>query len=482
MLNISKDLFTSWNDAGVAYCHWKSNEHLLPGLDGNTDLDVLLSEEDRERGRSILSFLDFLECKSQYGSRYPGVEDWIGFDKVTGSLIHIHLHYALVTGHKGMKEYDLPWREEALQSRILNTEYGVYVMEPNLELVTLYTRIGLKADFKNLIRCRTGKFHFDKDTKREIDWLKDRVNMSKVESLAKKYYGSMSVSFLDIIKKETIDAKSFTKLREITERNFKSNRRIHFFVRLREVCFFIYRRYLLPIRQKSGTLITKKVPIKEKGLTVAFLGQDGAGKTTVTKNIIKWWKWKLDVQKVYLGSGENYSSWKKKLAKRIPGKKLFRYIRTLLTFSDTKDRMKKAYVNVRKAVDYSQKGGLVVYDRYPQMEYAGICDGPKIRKRLHDIFGKGFMYKIMLPLAKSEEKNIKRILNYSPDVVIKLILSPEESLRRKPEENYADVKKKHEIIRALTYDKSDIYTVDATMPFDEELIMIKTIIWQHIPK
>ena len=435
MLNISKELFTSWNEAGLLYFHWKSNEHLLPGLVGDTDLDVLLSESDRGKGRDILTELDFLECKSQYGSRYPGVEDWIGFDKATGSLIHVHLHYQLVTGHKGMKEYVLPWRDEALQTRILNEDYGVYTMDPNLEIITLYSRIGLKADFKNIIRCWLGKFYFDKDTKNEIDWLKERVNKSKVEALAQKYYGSRASQLLEIIDKENINDIAFLKLRKLAETSFKYSRRIVSFVRLREVSFFVYRRYVLPVNQRKGTVITKKVAIKEKGLTVAFLGQDGAGKTTVTKNIIKWWKWKLDTRYVYLGSGDNYSSWKKSMAKKLPGKSVFRYVRTFLTLSDTRDRTKKAYKNVKKAIEYANKGGLVIYDRYPQMDYAGICDGPKIRKRLHDIFGDGIMYKLLSPLADSEEKNLRRILHYSPDIVFKLILTPEESLRRKPEEN-----------------------------------------------
>ena len=34
-------LFASLNEEKVRYCHWKSNEHLLEGLAGQTDLDVL---------------------------------------------------------------------------------------------------------------------------------------------------------------------------------------------------------------------------------------------------------------------------------------------------------------------------------------------------------------------------------------------------------------------------------------------------------
>ena len=36
MLKICKTLFTKLNDAGIKYCHWKSNEHLEAGLAGET--------------------------------------------------------------------------------------------------------------------------------------------------------------------------------------------------------------------------------------------------------------------------------------------------------------------------------------------------------------------------------------------------------------------------------------------------------------
>ena len=167
MLEISQKLFSSWNDSQLCYCHWKSNEHLFLGLEGKTDLDVLLSPDDKKEGERILGELDFLQCKSQYGSRYPGVDDWIGFDKETGRFIHVHLHYHLITGHKSMKEYSLPWTDVALQTRLQNEKYRVYTMEPNLEIITLYTRIGLKADFKSLLRCHVKKFRFSNDVQCE---------------------------------------------------------------------------------------------------------------------------------------------------------------------------------------------------------------------------------------------------------------------------------------------------------------------------
>ena len=482
MLKISKDLFTAWNDANLLYCHWKSNEHLLPGLNGETDLDVLLSRDDKEQGEVLLHTLDFLQCKSQYGARYPDVDDWIGFDKETGSLIHLHLHYRIVTGHKSMKEYSLLWTDMALRTRVLNEEYGVYTMEPNLEMVTLYTRIGLKADFLNLIRCKMGKFKFPKDTQREIDWLKQRIDKEKVKELLNTYYGDNAAAVFTIMQMDKIDSAAYQQMRRIAETTFKKCRRIKLFVRAREVRFFIYQRYLRQLVQRIKPIMSKKVPVSEKGLTIAFLGQDGAGKTTITKNLIKWWHWKMDVKYVYLGSGDNYISWKKKLSQKLPSKGVFKLFRFLLTLTDIRDVTKKAYRNILTAEKYASKGGLVVYDRYPQLDYPGICDGPKIRLRLQEKLGQGLLSKMLMYLADSEEKNIKRIVAHHPDVVIKLILPPEESIRRKPQEKLEAVKQKHEIVKSLEFKGSDVYTIDATMPFDEELIMIKNIIWQHIQK
>ena len=150
MLEICQCLFSQWNDIGIRYCHWKSNEHLTEGLNGITDLDVLLDEADKEKGCTVLKEHRFLYCKSQFGSRYPFVDDWIGFDSATGKLIHLHLHYKIITGHKGMKEYTLPWTDDVLSTRVLDKITNVYISDPNFEILTLFSRFGLKAHYKQI--------------------------------------------------------------------------------------------------------------------------------------------------------------------------------------------------------------------------------------------------------------------------------------------------------------------------------------------
>ena len=62
MLEIVVKLFEKWN-ANVCYCHWKSNEHLVEGLNGITDLDLLVSIDDKSKAESILKEDNFVFCK-----------------------------------------------------------------------------------------------------------------------------------------------------------------------------------------------------------------------------------------------------------------------------------------------------------------------------------------------------------------------------------------------------------------------------------
>lgn len=504
MLNISKKLFTAWSENGLLYCHWKSNEHLLPGLNGLTDLDVLLSRDDKEAGEKILRDLDFLQCKSQFGSRYPLVDDWVGFDAETGALIHVHLHYGLVTGHKSMKEYALVWTDMALRTRMLNEKYGVYTMEPNLEMVTLYTRIGLKADFKSLARCRKGTFEFPKDVQREIDWLKERIDFVKVRQLLDTFYGDRAEPVYKIMQKEKIDADDFLKLRKITEFNFRKNRRIKCFVRLREVLFYNYQKWgKRLVGRINKTFITKKVPISGIGTTIAFIGQDGCGKSTVTMEIQKWLNWKIEAKRFYLGSGEHYNGlYKKILAKgakmkhhggktsndttkltgSIPkpvkrGKNIKNYIVALLVANKHLTVARRAYKEVLQTEKYRRKGGIPLFDRFPQTQFEGIYDGPKIAVYGHETGLNTWLIKLM---ARRERMYIEKIQFFQPGIVFKLLLPPEESIRRKPFERLESVARKHEITKNLKFNNSVVHIVDATQDYQQELLFIKKEIWKAI--
>ena len=66
-LAIALRLFAALDAAGVRHCHWKSNEHLLAGLAGDTDLDLLVDPERSADVDAVLLALGFRRFQSPPG-------------------------------------------------------------------------------------------------------------------------------------------------------------------------------------------------------------------------------------------------------------------------------------------------------------------------------------------------------------------------------------------------------------------------------
>ena len=503
MLSKSKQLFDSWNTESLSYLHWKGNDHLLEALNGETDLDVLLSKKDKARGYLILEKIGFKRFKSQYGAVYPNVEDWLGFDEETGRLLHLHLHFSLVSGHLGIKEYDLPWTEEAIKTRVRDEITGVFIMDPNLELVSLYTRLITKANRKWERKAKRGHFKINYHFAKEIAYVKKRVNWNTVDNILYRYYGDYKKEFLEIAQSDDMSAQQFLRLHKIVTKKLAGSLRYSMLsVFLRRIYYSLVFPLRNKIRNHGGILITRKVANPKESFAVAFIGQDGCGKSTITLEIEKWLNWKIDARRFYLGSGEHYKSlmkWlsfkmskiKKKKNYQLPKEKgkcskheeakspknLKSFIAAILVSWNFLGIARRAYKEVRRADRYMKKGGIPLFDRFPQTQFEGIYDGPKIN---HYCQQKGINFGIVKWMARKEQGYIDRIQRFQPHLVFKLMLSPEESISRKPFENLEIVTRKHEITQQLQFPNSVVYTVDATQDYQQEIIFIKNQIWKAI--
>ena len=154
MLQLIESLFSLWNNNGIVYCSWKGNSHLDDAMNGTSDFDILISTVSLEEGISLLKKAGYMLCVTQQDSRYPGIQDWIGVDAATGIMIHVHLHQFMIAGHSGVMEYILPWNELAFSTRQLDDEYGLYMMDPSLETLLLYTRFGIEHSTKKLVNTK----------------------------------------------------------------------------------------------------------------------------------------------------------------------------------------------------------------------------------------------------------------------------------------------------------------------------------------
>ena len=496
MLEVCKQLFQQWNNQDIRYCHWKSNEHLMEGLDGETDLDVYVYPSDKGKAEPILCECSYVECATQKGNRYPNVSEWMGFDPATGRLVHVHLHYTIITGTKFCKEYVFPIDDMVIASRILEEETQVYVIDPNLEIIILHCRIVLKAKDKRRI-------HLSESDQREIIYLKERMQADVVQNLCKQLIGKDGEALYAMIMEDDLSCERWHKVYQISRNWLKPYRKysqIHVLIR-HYYYFFLYLFCLIANKQFNCCFINRKT-FPNRRLSICLIGQDGSGKSTVTLELCKWLNWKIDAHRFYLGSGEHYKSltkWlsskmsktkreknyqppkeKGKCGKREEAKRpknLKSFIAAILVSWNFLGIARRAYKEVRRADKYMNKGGIPLFDRFPQTQFEGIYDGPKIN---HYCQQRGINFGIVKWMARKEQKYIEKIQSFQPCLVFKLMLSPEESIRRKPFESIEAITLKHEVTQQLLFPNSVVYTVDATQDYQQEIIFIKNQIWKAI--
>lgn len=496
MLEVCKKLFTLWGENNVSYCHWKSNEHLLEGLEGTTDLDVYVKPSDKEKAERLLVECQYIECIVQKSNRYPNVVEWIGFDEETGKLVHVHLHYQIITGTKFCKEYVFPIDEQIILTRVKDAETEVFVTNPDLEIIILYCRIALKASNHKKIRP-------DKNDFKEIAFLKNAISHNNVMLLCQQFMGESGAIFFSLIEKDNLSCKDWENVYEIANKWLAPYRKYskmtvfarHHYFKARGII-------LLGLDRIFDVKSIKKKTFPSKGVSICFLGQDGSGKSTLSIKLCEWINWKIEASRFYLGSGDHYNGLLKRLlpkaasiTKRRPAAtelstsrdssskagnnnesvkhSLIKIFSSILNSISLRNIAKRAYREVRSAEKYKMKHGIAFFDRFPQNQFEALYDGPKIRYN----YLKGQNNFLIRILAKQEERYINDAQKYQPDLIFKLVLPVEESMRRKPEENKSQVAKKAEITEKLVFEKSKTYVVDATQDFNKELLFIKQQIW-----
>lgn len=498
MLEVCKILFSQWNDNQIKYCHWKSNEHLEEGLNGETDLDVYVAPIDRKEAERLLSQCGYIECRVQKGHRYLNVVEWIGFDKSTGKLIHVHLHYQIITGTKYCKEYIFPIDSLIISTRIKDYKTGVFITNPDLELIILFSRISLKASNCNKIQP-------SEEDEKEIVYLKERYTKEGLKKNCELLIKDEGDDLYNLVIRDNLDYKEWKIIYKIVSKwlaPFRRESRGRVF--LKHSYFYCREMFIIALEKFFDKKIVNQKTFTSKALSICFLGQDGSGKSTVTVDLCKWLNWKIEAKRFYLGSGDHYNGLFKRLislGSRISHrndtkdkgidnntvlhstkvskrpKSLKNLISSFIICYYYLSLARRAYMVTKSARGYMNKGGIALFDRFPQNQFQSISDGPRIEAYYSE---NGLNFRINRFLANKEKKYFELIQRNQPSLIFKLMLPPEESIRRKPFEDYENVKQKHEVIKALSFPHSETHIIDATMEYQKELIIIKNLIWEKI--
>lgn len=487
MLKSIEIVIKSFEERGIQYCHWKSNEHLAEALNGDTDLDVLFDPVQRVELEKILDECGLKRFRSTPLMQYNAIEDFIGFDKDTAKIWHLHTHYRMTLGEKHLKGYTVnPWGKLILENR-RKDEQGIYCSSYEDELILLLIRMAMKLRLRDY--CRG----IGKDDRIEYTWLVEHAKLTKLEERAKLFVGEKATKeIVRLIGEKSLTKKNqLRKLRKMLLKNLKlytgySSWGSRYMRTKRELFWLVG-----GVKRRMGinSYVANRRVSPNGGNVIAFLGCDGAGKSTTMAYIKKELNKKLDVTTIYFGSGDGSSSLLRKpmklVAKKVGGKglghsvekeykekkkvslksRLYSLAKVLWSVTLAEEKKSK----IKKQTKARNNGLIVLTDRYPQTLFAGCSDGPLLSK----YEGNGLMGKI----AAWEQRIYASAALNPPDLTVKLVVPTDVAIERKPEMTAEEIETKKKIVMGLNLSDNTL-VVDTSRPFEDTRAEILEAIWK----
>jgi hypothetical protein len=256
--------------------------------------------------------------------------------------------------------------------------------------------------------------------------------------------------------------------------------------------------------RRAAIAVRRPPVVQSGGLVVAFVGCDGSGKSTVTREIEQWLGQALRVDRAYLGSGQGSSSllrWPLLLVHRLltrllppratakassppagsapaevavapAGPRGLRArLRPIWALALAREKVGK----LRAVLRARQQGAVVICDRYPQNEIMGFNDGPLLHGWRQHRSG------LCRALARWEGRPYAQAEVHPPDLVVKLCVSAAVALARKPDMNAPEVARRIAAIEMLRFGRDTrTLLVDADAPLAAVLRAVKTGIWGEL--
>jgi thymidylate kinase len=482
-LALVRSLCEALDAAGVSYCHWKSNEALAASARGDNDLDLLVSRRDAQLFTELVARLGFKEARLPPVRERPGVLHYYGLDVPSGRLVHIHAHYLLVLGDDTTKNYRLPIEEPYLALAALQGPFRVPAAE--FELAVFTVRMILKHATWDAIAYRRGRLA--RSERRELAYLAVRTDPGSVTRVVAEHLPQLADLWEDCdrcLRPGCSAAFRVRVARRLTRRLAACGTRR----RGADTALRVWRRGAWGIRRYVLRRRTSK-RLLSGGALIAFVGGDGAGKSTAVAGLSSWLSAAFATRSVHLGKpprsvttlaikGPMYVARKLGLFRatlqsslpaggqpaRFPG-----YAWLVWHVLTARDRYRE-YVDAQR---FAARGGIVVCDRYPLPELR-LMDGARTAWVL-DLPG---LPRLARHLARLERRYYERIGD--PDVLIVLRVDPDIAVQRKTNEEAGYVRVRNEEVWRQDWAGRRASVVDAVRPQDDVLAAVRSLVWARL--
>lgn len=392
MLEIYKNLFDQLNDNKIAYCVYKGLNHIDEDLKGERgDVDILLNENDIDSFDSIALNNNFFKVQKKDKPYY-----YMGIDKITHKFVMLDVNIQIQFGPKPYKPYSFFIEVDKISSRIEYDRVKVLDLVDYVPLMFIMRVASLSEREQDLIE------------------LQELIKVHKIENsyilsiLKEKFSLDWNIVSQDILK-----SRSWQELKEkylvIVIKHANKNNELSFKQK--------YKFFFGKIKGIQRKLKFPAYKIRNKGFLVAFVGVDGAGKSSTVEYIqnLEFFK-NTGIKKVYFGNNEYWIPGLQILLKKEVKNK---FLKLLLGTLSLIDRQLRIFI----ALYYMQLGNIVLADRYIYDDEIGRIQNkenndkkPLIKRIYQKIFGVRMLKK--------------------PELTIFLDVSPEVAYSRKQDYSF----------------------------------------------
>ena len=471
-------------EAGVSYCHWKSNDALHLSASGDNDLDLLVDRRHMQGFTEVLAACGFKQARPQRRRFVPGVLHFYGVDAATGRFVHVDAQAQLVLGDDTTKNVHVPIEKAYLASCTQGPLFPVPAAE--FELAVLVLRLALKHGTWDA--AAFGLAPLKGTERRELEYLNARADADELRRVVEAHlpqigWASWSAYFEALLEGRSLPARLAAGRRVVAGAADLMRRRpaVDTMTRCRRRVEWGIRHYAL------GQRNTKR--LMAGGRVIAVVGGDGAGKSTLVDGLADWLNGPLDTRVMHMGKpprtpanvavkGGLYLARRAGLLKdwlpnypvesehggRFPGHAWLLW--QLVTASDRRRQQRR----VRRLAG---QGHLVVCDRFP-LRQVTLMDGSRTR---------WIPTEELSPLARrliaAEQRCYDGISD--PDVLLILRVDPDIAVARKEGVDPADfVRPRSTEVYEADWAATEAVVLDASRPAQAVLAEARATVWANL--
>lgn len=221
----------------------------------------------------------------------------------------------------------------------------------------------------------------------------------------------------------------------------------------------------------------RKIPGR-KAPIIAIVGSDGSGKTTVSRELLRFMSSRRPTNLCHLG--KQTGNLRRAMHKYPLGKRVDNRISEVGESAQQKGvsfpvALVMFTASMRRVLRFTRMfflhcmGRAILTDRYPQIAELRVMDGPILTgRRLTDVGAKMLM--------RLEFWLYKRMAALRPDVVLRLNVDLETAVRRKPDHRVASLEKKINAVPKLSFNGAPIVDLDSTEPLEKVLEQAREVV------